>query len=84
MFASILTLIPLPYLDASSKVPTEFGRPYTTFCFYLFVVIVVILTLSGVLPVTEFYLNNSKLAALYYFSFFFLLIPSFSRLENMF
>lgn len=84
MFTSILILIPLPYLDASSRSPSLMGRPFTTICLYLFFVTVIVLTLSGVLPVTEFYLNNSKIAAFYYFAFFLLLVPFFSRLENLF
>jgi ubiquinol-cytochrome c reductase cytochrome b subunit len=81
MFAAILLLFFLPWLDRS---PVRSGayRPVFKRFFVLLVLDVFILGICGVMPVEQPWIGISQLATMYYFLHFLVILPLISRFEK--
>jgi ubiquinol-cytochrome c reductase cytochrome b subunit len=81
MFASILLLFFLPWLDTS---PVRSGsyRPRFKQFFWILVADVLILGWVGGLPAEEPYVMISQIATIYYFAHFLIILPLVSKLEK--
>ena len=81
MFASILLLFFLPWLDRS---PVRSGnyRPLFKIFFIVLIVDVLILGYCGGAPAEEPYVMISQLASAYYFAHFLIILPIISRIEK--
>jgi ubiquinol-cytochrome c reductase cytochrome b subunit len=81
MFASILLLFFLPWLDKS---PVRSGsyRPLFKKFFWILVADVLILGWVGGLPAEEPYVMISQLATIYYFAHFLIILPIISKFER--
>lgn len=81
MFASILLLLFLPWLD-SSRVRSARFRPTYKWLFWFLVADVLILGYCGAAPAEEPFVRISQLASAYYFIHFLILVPLVARLET--
>jgi ubiquinol-cytochrome c reductase cytochrome b subunit len=81
MFASILLLFFLPWIDRS---PVRSGnyRPRFKQFFWILVLDVLILGWMGGLPAEEPYVMISQLATIYYFAHFLIILPIVSKFEK--
>jgi ubiquinol-cytochrome c reductase cytochrome b subunit len=81
MFASILLLFFLPWLDKS---PVRSGsyRPTFRLFFWILVADVLILGWMGGLPAEEPYVMISQIATIYYFAHFLIILPILSTVER--
>ena len=81
MFASILLLFFLPWLDKS---PVRSGsyRPMFKWSFLLLVIDVLILGYCGGAPAEEPFVMISQVASAYYFAHFLIILPLISKLER--
>ena len=80
MFGAIVILFFLPWLD-KSPVRSANYRPYFKIAFWVFVIDVLILGYVGGKPAEDPYLTISRVASLYYFFHFLVLLPVISRIE---
>ena len=81
MFASILLLFFLPWLDRSPVRSGSYRPRYKQF-FWILVLDVLILGWVGGLPAEEPYVIISQLATMYYFAHFLIILPLVSALEK--
>lgn len=81
MFASILLLLFLPWLDDSSVRSARY-RPLYKQIYWLLVIDILILGKCGSAPAEEPWVRISQLASAYYFIHFLILVPLVSRLET--
>jgi ubiquinol-cytochrome c reductase cytochrome b subunit len=81
MFASILLLFFLPWLD-KSPVRSGHYRPMFKKFFWVWIGVVVILGYCGGAPAEEPYVMISQLAAAYYFAHFLIILPLISKIER--
>jgi len=81
MFAAILLLFFLPWLD-TSKVRSNDYRPLNRALFWVFVADGLILGYVGGKPAEEPYVIISQLATAYYFAHFLIILPLVSALEK--
>ena len=81
MFASILLLIFLPWLD-TSKVRSANFRPTYFWLFWLFVIDTIVLGFVGAKPAEGMWLLIGRLATFYYFAHLLILIPLVGRFEK--
>jgi ubiquinol-cytochrome c reductase cytochrome b subunit len=81
MFASILLLFFLPWLDKS---PVRSGsyRPMFRIFFWILVADVLLLGLCGMKPAEQPWVALSQLAAAYYFAHFLIILPLISKFER--
>ncbi|MGP1354676.1 MAG: cytochrome b [Parasphingopyxis sp.] len=81
MFASILLLFFLPWLDKS---PVRSGkyRPKFKIWFWVLVVNILILGYCGGAPAEEPYVMLSQISSIYYFAHFLIILPLISRTER--
>ena len=81
MFASILLLFLLPWLDKS---PVRSGsyRPLFKRFFWILVADVILLGICGVKPVEQPWIALSQIATIYYFLHFLVILPIISRIEK--
>jgi ubiquinol-cytochrome c reductase cytochrome b subunit len=81
MFASILLLFFLPWLDRS---PVRSGtyRPMFKIFFWVLVVDILILAVCGMKPAEEPWVRLGQLAAAYYFAHFLIILPIISKIEQ--
>jgi ubiquinol-cytochrome c reductase cytochrome b subunit len=81
MFASILVLFFLPWLDKS---PVRSGnyRPMYRIAFWVLIADVLVLGWCGGSPATPFYIILSQITSAYYFAHFLIIVPIISRLET--
>src|SRR3546814_20098451 len=81
MFASILLLFFLPWIDSS---PVRSGKYRPTFRIFFGILILDILVLGwcGGSPATPGYVINGQIAELYYFAHFLIILPTISRTER--
>jgi ubiquinol-cytochrome c reductase cytochrome b subunit len=81
MFASILLLFFLPWLDKS---PVRSGsyRPKFKMFFFILVIDVLVLGYCGGAPAEEPYVMISQIATIYYFAHFLIILPLVSMLER--
>ncbi|MGJ8537035.1 MAG: cytochrome b [Parasphingopyxis sp.] len=81
MFASILLLFFLPWLDKSPVRSGKF-RPQFKIWFWVLVADVAVLGYCGGAPAEEPYVMISQLASMYYFAHFLIILPLISRTER--
>ena len=81
MFASILLLFFLPWLDTSRVKSTSY-RPMYRIWFWVLVVDVLILGWLGGAPAEEPYVRLSQIASAYYFAHFLIILPLLSFFEK--
>jgi ubiquinol-cytochrome c reductase cytochrome b subunit len=81
MFASILLLFFLPWLDRS---PVRSGtyRPMFKIFFWILVVDIIVLSICGMKPAEEPWVRLGQLAAAYYFAHFLIILPIISKIEQ--
>lgn len=81
MFASILLLFILPWLDKSPVRSTHY-RPLYKWFFWALMLDIVILGICGMKPAAEPWVRLGQLAAAYYFAHFLIILPIVSRIER--
>jgi ubiquinol-cytochrome c reductase cytochrome b subunit len=81
MGAAIVVLLFLPFLNIS-KVRNNNYRPLFSFFFWLFVLDCLILGWIGGKPVETPFIECGQIATVYYFAFFFVIIPAIGYLDN--
>ncbi len=81
MFASILILFVLPWLD-THKVKSGAYRPLFKPFFWLFVINGIFLGWLGGKPAEGIYVILSRVATFYYFAYFLLVLPLLSKVEK--
>jgi ubiquinol-cytochrome c reductase cytochrome b subunit len=81
MFASILLLFFLTWLDRSPVRSTSYRPVYKIF-FWILVADVLLLGLCGVMPAEQPWVALSQVAAAYYFSHFLIILPLVSKFER--
>ena len=81
MFAAILVLFVIPWLD-SSKVRSISFRPMMKPFFWLFAVNAVFLGWLGAMPAEGIYVIMSRIATAYYFAYFLVIMPLVSKFEK--
>ena len=81
MFASILLLLFLPWLDGS-KVKSSRFRPVHSMFVWIFVVDCIVLGICGAKPADGVWLIIGQTATIYYFAHLLFIIPIVSRLER--
>jgi ubiquinol-cytochrome c reductase cytochrome b subunit len=81
MFGAIIVLFFLPYLDKS---PVRSGayRPWFRKFFYLFVINFVFLGWLGKSPAEGWYILASRLATMYYYAYFLIILPFLPKFEK--
>jgi len=83
MIASILIILSMIFLD-TSKVRGFQYRPLSKIAFYTFVSVFLGLLVLGAKHVETPYIELGQILTVVYFSYFLLLIPSISFIENNF
>jgi ubiquinol-cytochrome c reductase cytochrome b/c1 subunit len=81
MFVAVVIIAFLPWLD-TSKVKSAKYRPLYRIFFWLFVACVIGLGYCGANPPEGAYVFTARLLALYYFSYFLLILPLLGRFEK--
>lgn len=81
MVAAILILLILPIVDNSFVLSMEY-YPFSEFSFYMFICSVFVLGWLGTQPIEPPFIELGQQYTVFYFSYFLLLIPGFSRIEN--
>ncbi len=81
MFSSILILFVLPWLD-THKVKSGRYRPLFKKFYWLFILSVTTLGYLGAQPAEGIYVILSRICALYYFSYFLVILPLLSKFEK--
>jgi ubiquinol-cytochrome c reductase cytochrome b subunit len=81
MFASILLLFLLPWLD-QSPVRSNSYRPVSRILFWVFVAVAVGLGVCGGKPAHEPWVRVSQILTAYYFAHFLIILPIVSKLEK--
>lgn len=81
MFASILLLFLLPWLD-QSPVRSNNYRPVSRILFWVFVVVGLLLGVCGGKPAEEPWVRLSQILTAYYFAHFLIILPIVSKLEK--
>ncbi len=81
MFASILVMFFLPWLDRSPVKSIRYKGPLTKIALGLFVVDFIMLGFLGTQPTTDLYKLMAQIGTAYYFAFF-LLMPIYSKLDS--
>jgi ubiquinol-cytochrome c reductase cytochrome b subunit len=80
MFGAIAILFALPWLD-KSKVRSGAYRPKFRMFFWLFVLDCLVLGYMGAMPAEGWYILAGRLATLYYFAHFLVILPWISKKE---
>lgn len=81
MFSSILILFFLPWLDRS-QIKSATYRPKYKIAFWIFIIDCVILGYTGARPPEGIYIIVSRVAAIYYFFHFLILVPLIAKSEQ--
>ncbi|MEI8393525.1 MAG: cytochrome b/b6 [Rhodospirillaceae bacterium] len=81
MFAAVLVLFILPWLD-TSKVKSCAFKPVSRFFFWVFVLDCIMLGFCGASPPEGIWVILSRLGAVYYFAYFLVLIPVLGKIEK--
>lgn len=81
MFSAILSLFLLPLVDKSVVRGIQF-RPLSKIAFYIFVANLLILMQLGAKHVEEPFILLGQLSTILYFSYFLIIIPVISCIEN--
>jgi len=83
MFSAILIILSLIFLDVNKIRGFQF-RPLSKILFYSFCAILIGLMILGAKHVESPYIEFGQLFTLYYFSYFLIVIPYISYIENIF
>jgi ubiquinol-cytochrome c reductase cytochrome b subunit len=81
MFSAILMLLTMPYTDLSRSRGIQF-RPLSKIAFYIFVANFLILMQLGAKHVESPFIEFGQISTILYFSYFLIIVPFFSLLEN--
>jgi len=81
MFAAILIIISMVFLDLSKTRGFQY-RPLSKLFFYYFIAIFLGLMILGAKHVESPYIELGQIFTLLYFSYFLIVIPSISYIEN--
>ena len=81
MFGSILILFVLPWLD-TSRVRSGRFRPVYKYFFWIFIIDCIVLGYCGAKPAEEPFLSISRVATLWYFAHFVVILPLVGILER--
>jgi ubiquinol-cytochrome c reductase cytochrome b subunit len=81
MFAAIIVLFFLPWLD-SAKVRSARFRPVFRMFFWVFLIDCLILGYVGAMPAEGIYVTMGRIATIYYFAHFLLVMPLLSKYEK--
>ena len=82
MFAAVLVLFFLPWLDRH-KVRSANFRPFYKQFYWLFAIDCIILGWVGAMPAEGIYVLIARIATAYYFSFFLIIMPLLSKFEKV-
>ena len=82
MFAAVLVLFLLPWLD-KHKVRSATFRPFYKQFYWLFFINAIVLGWVGAMPAEGVYVLIARIASVYYFSFFLIIMPLLSRFEKV-
>lgn len=82
MFASILVLLLLPWLDRSPVHSGAYRPLFKKFFWFGFIPCILVLGYCGGAPAEEPYVRISQFASAYYFAHFFIILPIISIVEN--
>ena len=82
MFAAVLVLFFLPWLDRH-KVRSANFRPFYKQFYWLFAIDCIILGWVGAMPAEGVYVLIARIASAYYFSFFLIIMPLLSKFEKI-
>nr|YP_007890468.1 cytochrome b [Andalucia godoyi]AGH23962.1 apocytochrome b [Andalucia godoyi] len=82
MGLALVAIIVLPYINTSEIRSSQF-RPLHRKFFWLLVVDCVILTWIGQCPAEEPFITVGQIATVYYFAYFFLIVPVLGKLERV-
>ncbi len=81
MFSAILILLFLPFGDKSVIRGIQF-RPLSKIAFYLFIANFLVLMQLGAKHVEEPFILLGQITTIFYFSYYLLIVPILSRIEN--
>jgi ubiquinol-cytochrome c reductase cytochrome b subunit len=81
MFAAIIVLFFLPWLD-TSRVKSTTYRPLYRIWFWVFVANIIVLSYVGGAPAEEPYVIISQITSAYYFAHFLIVLPIVSAIER--
>jgi ubiquinol-cytochrome c reductase cytochrome b subunit len=81
MFSAILILLAMPFVDLGRNKGIQF-RPLSKIAFYIFVANFLILMVLGAKHVESPFIELGQVSTVIYFSYFLVVIPSISLLEN--
>ena len=81
MFAAVVVLFILPWLD-THKVRSAKFRPYYKQFYWLFFINTFILGWVGSMPADGIYVLIARVSTVYYFGFFLVIMPLLSRFEK--
>ena len=81
MFASIFILVILPWLD-TSKVRSAIFRPLYKQFYWILVIDVILLGYMGAMPAEGTYLLIARIATIYYFVHFLIILPILGKKEK--
>ena len=81
MFAAVIVLFFLPWLD-KHKIRSANFRPFYKQFYWLFFINCIVLGWVGAMPAEGIYVLISRVATLYYFGFFLIIMPFLSKFEK--
>jgi Cytochrome b(C-terminal)/b6/petD len=81
MFSALVILLAMPFTDLSRSRGIQF-RPLSKIAFYIFVANFLILMQLGAKHVESPFIELGQISTVIYFSYFLIIIPSLSLLEN--
>src|SRR6201986_312329 len=81
MFSAILIILVMPFTDLSRSRGIQF-RPLSKIAFYVFIANFLILMQLGAKHVESPFIEFGQISTVLYFSYFLVLVPSISILEN--
>jgi ubiquinol-cytochrome c reductase cytochrome b subunit len=82
MFASILLLFFLPWLDTSTVRSGHYRPLFRKFYWVGLIPCVLVLGYCGGAPAAQPYLSISQIAAMYYFAHFLIILPIIAKIEK--
>ena len=83
MFSAILILLVMPFTDLSRSRGIQF-RPLSKIAFYIFIANFLILMQLGAKHVESPFIEFGQISTIIYFSYFLVIVPVTSLLENSF
>jgi ubiquinol-cytochrome c reductase cytochrome b subunit len=81
MFSAILILLVMPFTDLSRSRGIQF-RPLSKIAFYIFIANFLILMQLGAKHVESPFIEFGQISTIIYFSYFLVIVPVISLLEN--